>query len=125
MMTCVWMSSPVTMFPTDLRAGVCTDVDACMSSSTRRRGIPASITAWNLVVGAVRQVRDGPAGVDEDFVIQAVDQLRQDRESRSDLFRTGASARWHPTTGSRSVRYSPSASLAAASCRGRSCSGST
>lgn len=48
MMTCVCTSSPVTMFPTDRRAGVWTEVEACMSSSTRRRGIPASITAWIL-----------------------------------------------------------------------------
>src|SRR5205809_3558779 len=47
-MTWVWTSSPVTMLPTDRRAGVCTEVDACISSSTRRRGMPASITAWIL-----------------------------------------------------------------------------
>lgn len=48
MITWVWTSSPVTMLPTDLSAGVWTDVEACISSSTNRRGIPASITAWIL-----------------------------------------------------------------------------
>ena len=47
-MTCVCTSSPVTMLPTERRAGVWTEVEACMSSSTRRRGMPASMTAWIL-----------------------------------------------------------------------------
>mmetsp|Transcript_14788 Transcript_14788/g.59211 ORF Transcript_14788/g.59211 Transcript_14788/m.59211 type:complete len:230 (+) Transcript_14788:227-916(+) len=46
MMICVWRSSPVTMLPTVRSAGVCTDGDGCMRSSTRRRHTPASMTAW-------------------------------------------------------------------------------
>ena len=48
MMICVCKSSPVTMLPTERRAGVCTEVEACVRSSTKRRGMPASITAWIL-----------------------------------------------------------------------------
>ena len=43
---CVCWSSPVTMLPAVRSAGVCTDGDGCMSSSTKRRHTPASITAW-------------------------------------------------------------------------------
>mmetsp|Transcript_18952 Transcript_18952/g.56300 ORF Transcript_18952/g.56300 Transcript_18952/m.56300 type:complete len:228 (+) Transcript_18952:277-960(+) len=46
MMICVCRSSPVTMLPTVRSAGVCTEGDGCMSSSTRRRQTPASMTAW-------------------------------------------------------------------------------
>mmetsp|Transcript_47674 Transcript_47674/g.132295 ORF Transcript_47674/g.132295 Transcript_47674/m.132295 type:complete len:320 (+) Transcript_47674:738-1697(+) len=46
MMICVCRSSPVTMLPTVRRAGVCTDGEWCISSSTSRRHTPASITAW-------------------------------------------------------------------------------
>ena len=44
--TCVCMSSPVTMLPTERSAGVCTAVDGCISRSTSRRHTPDSITAW-------------------------------------------------------------------------------
>lgn len=33
----------------------------------------------NLVVGSVRKVRDGPAGIDQDFVVEGVDQFGQNR----------------------------------------------
>merc|ERR1719201_681036 len=46
MMICVCRSSPVTMLPTVLSAGVCTDGDGCMSSSTSLLQTPASMTAW-------------------------------------------------------------------------------
>jgi hypothetical protein len=39
----------------------------------------------DLVVGAVGKVRDGPARIDENFVIQRVDQLCEDRKSGLDL----------------------------------------
>jgi len=42
-LTC--MSSPVTIFPTVLNAGVCTLGCACMSKSTNLLGTPVSITA--------------------------------------------------------------------------------
>jgi len=45
MTTCVWRSSPVTMFPTERSAGVWTDVELCMSRSTSRLHTPDSITA--------------------------------------------------------------------------------
>ena len=45
-MVFVCRSSPVTMLPTVRRAGVCTDGELCISSSTSRRHTPASITAW-------------------------------------------------------------------------------
>src|SRR3569833_929421 len=48
MMICVWLSLLVTMLPTERSAGVCTEVEACMRSSTSLRGMPASITAWIL-----------------------------------------------------------------------------
>mmetsp|Transcript_1881 Transcript_1881/g.6146 ORF Transcript_1881/g.6146 Transcript_1881/m.6146 type:complete len:213 (+) Transcript_1881:179-817(+) len=51
MMICVCRSSPVTMLPTVRSAGVCTDGDGCMSSSTRRRQTPASMTAWIFSLG--------------------------------------------------------------------------
>eukprot|EP01085_Mycamoeba_gemmipara_P003287 Mycagemm_TRINITY_DN9337_c0_g1::TRINITY_DN9337_c0_g1_i1::g.3287::m.3287 type:complete len:118 gc:universal TRINITY_DN9337_c0_g1_i1:49-402(+) len=44
----VWRSSPVTMFPTVRSAGVCTEYEVCMRSSTRRRQTPVSMTAWIL-----------------------------------------------------------------------------
>mmetsp|Transcript_11535 Transcript_11535/g.27667 ORF Transcript_11535/g.27667 Transcript_11535/m.27667 type:complete len:200 (-) Transcript_11535:939-1538(-) len=44
--SCVWLSSPVTTLPTVRSAGVLTCGELCMSSSTRRRHTPASITAW-------------------------------------------------------------------------------
>mmetsp|Transcript_20263 Transcript_20263/g.56183 ORF Transcript_20263/g.56183 Transcript_20263/m.56183 type:complete len:214 (+) Transcript_20263:353-994(+) len=46
--TCVCMSSPVTIFPTVRRAGTITDGTLCMRSSTSRRQTLASITAWIL-----------------------------------------------------------------------------
>ena len=51
MMNCVWRSSPVTMFPTVLSAGVCTAGLGLSSSSTRRRHTPASMTAWIFSLG--------------------------------------------------------------------------
>lgn len=39
----------------------------------------------NLVVGAIREVRDGPAGVDEDFVVERVYELGEHGEGRLDL----------------------------------------
>merc|ERR1719247_2979303 len=51
MMICVCRSSPVTMLPTVLRAGVCTDGDGCMSSSTNLLHTPASMTAWIFSLG--------------------------------------------------------------------------
>mmetsp|Transcript_17693 Transcript_17693/g.36259 ORF Transcript_17693/g.36259 Transcript_17693/m.36259 type:complete len:216 (+) Transcript_17693:237-884(+) len=46
MTSCVWLSSPVTTLPTVRSAGVLTCGETCISSSTRRRQTPASITAW-------------------------------------------------------------------------------
>merc|ERR1719271_228921 len=46
MMICVCRSSPVTMFPTVRNAGVCTEGDGCMRSSTNLLQTPASMTAW-------------------------------------------------------------------------------
>ena len=39
----------------------------------------------DLIVGTVREVGNRPAGVDEDLVIEGVDQLGEDSESRGDL----------------------------------------
>ena len=39
----------------------------------------------NFVVGSIGEVRDGPASVDEDFIVKRVDELRKDGESRRDL----------------------------------------
>ena len=51
MMTWVWMSSPVTMFPTALRAALMTDCWLFMRSSTILLQTPLSITAWILSLG--------------------------------------------------------------------------
>lgn len=40
----------------------------------------------NLVVGSIREVGDGPARVDEDFVIERVDELGKDGECGLDLW---------------------------------------
>lgn len=40
----------------------------------------------DLLVRAVRQVRDGPAGVDEDFVVERVDELGENGQRRGNLF---------------------------------------
>jgi hypothetical protein len=39
----------------------------------------------DLVVGAIGEVRDSPAGVDQDFVVERVDKLGEDRKSGLDL----------------------------------------
>jgi hypothetical protein len=39
----------------------------------------------DLVVGAIGEVGDSPAGIDEDFVVERVDKLGEDGESRLDL----------------------------------------
>lgn len=39
----------------------------------------------NLVVRAVRKVRNSPAGIDQDFVVEGVDELGQNREGRRNL----------------------------------------
>jgi hypothetical protein len=39
----------------------------------------------NLVVGAVGEVRDGPAGVNEDLVVERVDELGEDGQGGLDL----------------------------------------
>jgi len=39
----------------------------------------------DLIVGSVRKVRDGPACIDENLVIQGVDKLGKNRESRRNL----------------------------------------
>lgn len=39
----------------------------------------------NFVVGSIGEVRDRPAGINEDLVVKRVDQLGQDSESRGDL----------------------------------------
>jgi hypothetical protein len=39
----------------------------------------------NFVIGSIGEVRDGPAGVDEDFIVQRVDKLGKNGESRRDL----------------------------------------
>ena len=44
--TWVWISSPVTIFPTVRSAGVCTKLEGYINSSTTRRHTPASTTAW-------------------------------------------------------------------------------
>lgn len=40
----------------------------------------------NLIVGTVGQIRNGPAGIDQDLVIERVNKLRKDRKGRSNLF---------------------------------------
>lgn len=40
----------------------------------------------DLVVRSVGEVGDGPAGIDQDFIVKHVYQLGQDRKSREDLF---------------------------------------
>jgi hypothetical protein len=42
----------------------------------------------DLIVGTVREVGNRPARVDEDLVIEGVDQLGEDSESRRDLWGT-------------------------------------
>ena len=39
----------------------------------------------DLVVGTIREIRDGPAGIDEDLVVERVDELGEDGESRGNL----------------------------------------
>ncbi len=34
----------------------------------------------NLFVGTIGEIRDGPAGIDEDFVVERVDEFSKDRE---------------------------------------------
>lgn len=41
----------------------------------------------NLIVGAVRKVRNGPASIDQDLVIERVNKLRKDRQGRSNLLK--------------------------------------
>lgn len=91
--TWVWRSSPVTMLPTERRAGVWTAVEWCLQgcegrqrSKVPRRGILRSDRdihqevhetahdarlddGLDLVARAVGEVRDGPARVDEDLVV--------------------------------------------------------
>jgi len=72
----------------------------------------------DLVVGAIREVGNGPAGVDEHLVIEGVYELSKDGEGGLDLGQLAA------VKLSQVSKYVPSASLAAGSCHGRSCSGS-
>jgi hypothetical protein len=46
----------------------------------------------NLIVGTVGQIRNGPAGIDQDLVIERVNKLGKDRKGRSNLFGKGWSA---------------------------------
>jgi hypothetical protein len=39
----------------------------------------------DLVVGAIGKVGDGPAGIDQDLVVERVDEFRQNTESRGNL----------------------------------------
>ena len=39
----------------------------------------------DLVVGTIREIRDGPAGIDEDLVVERVDELGEDGKSRGNL----------------------------------------
>jgi hypothetical protein len=39
----------------------------------------------NFVIGSIREVRDGPTSVDEDFIVERVDKFRKNGESRRDL----------------------------------------
>jgi hypothetical protein len=45
----------------------------------------AGNASLNLVVGAVGEVRDGPAGVNEDLVVERVDELGEDGQGGLDL----------------------------------------
>eukprot|EP00966_Prymnesium_polylepis_P057039 1321195-Prymnesium_polylepis.1 len=48
---CVWLSSPVTMFPAVRNAGVCTDAGGWPIKSTMRAQMPMSSTAWIFSLG--------------------------------------------------------------------------
>jgi len=99
--TCVCRSSPVTMLPTDRKAGVCTAVEGCLNFrqlSSRPPPIlnsheqvdqsPTHSTLYHsldLIVRPVRQIADGPAGIDEHLVIEGVDEFRQDSQGGCNL----------------------------------------
>jgi hypothetical protein len=48
----------------------------------------------DLVVGTVREVRDGPACVDQDLVVKGVNELGEDRERGGNLLRLETSIRY-------------------------------
>ena len=50
--------------------------------TTRNTGLNDGL---NFVIGPIGEVRDGPASVDEDFIIERVDKLGKNGESRRDL----------------------------------------
>jgi hypothetical protein len=54
-----------------------------LDETTRNTGLNDRL---NFVIGSIREVRDGPAGVDEDFIVQRVDKLGKNGESRRDLY---------------------------------------
>ena len=72
----------------------------------------------DLVVGAIREVRNCPACIDENFVVERIYELSKHRECGSDL--TGSARCWLK----HSCVHLRSASQAEVSCHDRSCSGS-
>lgn len=71
----------------------------------------------DLVVGPIRQVRDGPASIDQHLVVERVDQLGKDGEGRGDL-RAHVSLRSYGSM----FGHLRCSSRAEGSCHGRSCS---
>ena len=71
---------------TDRSESGCLDGCGCVHQELYKTAGDASLdNSLDLVVGAIRKVGDGPASVDEDFVVEGVDKLGEDGESRLDL----------------------------------------
>jgi hypothetical protein len=87
--------------------------------TTRDAGLNDSL---DLVVGTIAEVGNGPAGIDQNLVVQGVNKLGKNRQSRSNLSKMRSVKNSH-----KEARYHiridiPCSSQAGESCPGRSCS---
>lgn len=53
-----------------------------LNKSARDTGLDNGL---NLIVGTVGKVRNGPACIDQDFIVEGVNKLRKDRKGRGNL----------------------------------------
>jgi hypothetical protein len=116
----------VTMLPTDRSAGVCTAVEGCLEQARQYTSQDPAQVEWrnshqqidespadtalndrlDLVVRPVREVADRPARIDEDLVVERVDELGKNGESRSDLLTTSIVVR-DPSTRTMNTHHLP------------------